>query len=160
VTIIAYRNGTIACDSCWNDDGLVFSSATKIIRLPYGKLYGASGDCDDRMLLDLLRPVQVPAELPTKKQLEELDIDVSALLVFKPPICGPLRVFVIDCYHLGKAEESSGITEVHAPFCAVGSGRKTALGAMAHGASAAEAVQVACDLDIYCRPPIHVLKVD
>ena len=41
-------------------------------------------------------------------------------------------------------------------FFAWGSGREIALGAMAHGASAYEAVEIACDLDVYSRKPVVV----
>lgn len=157
MTVITYRDGTLACDSCWNDDGLITSSATKITRLPYGKLYGAAGDCDDRGLLELLRPVQVPAELPTRRTLEELRSDISALLIFCEP---QLRVFVVDCCPPGKADEVSGIYEVRGPFIAVGSGRDVAMGAMAYGAGAVEAAHAACEHDVNCRPPIHCLKVN
>ena len=161
MTVIAYKDGHIACDSCWSDDGLLFSSATKIIRLPHDKLYGASGDSDDRALLDLVRGASTPHELPSRQQLEELNTDMSALVIFynKHIIYrGIPRVFILDCVKNSDKYEPSGVTEVNLPFTAIGSGRQIAIGAMAAGASAVAAVHLACDWNVYCRPPVHSLK--
>lgn len=46
-----------------------------------------------------------------------------------------------------------------ATYYAIGSGREFALGAMEMGASAAEAVRVACKLDVWSADPIMVLDV-
>lgn len=43
-------------------------------------------------------------------------------------------------------------------FTAIGSGMKIAMGAMEAGASAEEALRIACKLDIYTREPVTVLS--
>lgn len=43
---------------------------------------------------------------------------------------------------------------------AIGSGGDFALGAMAMGASAKQAVYVACDLDVHCGAPVQTLEPD
>lgn len=46
--------------------------------------------------------------------------------------------------------EGAFLCKAEAPFFAIGSGSKYALGAMAHGATAFEAARVACELDCSC----------
>lgn len=151
MTTIAYcaRAQVMACDSCWSDDkGRIVNMATKIWRLPCGGLYGASGDCDDRVLAKLMQSVQTPDDLPTRKQLRSKD-DVRALVVFPSG-----EIFQIDV-----AKSDNGITPVTKPFYAIGSGGPFARGAMHEGANVVRAVEIACAEDIYSRPPIHTLSL-
>lgn len=154
MTVIAFRDGVMAGDRCWSDEQLVVSSARKV-RMLSGKLYGGAGDSDDRALVELLMPVQVPAELPTRAQLIALNTDVSALLVFRDNRYMDGRVFVIEA---GKPDET-GIYEVRLPFIAIGSGREVAMGAMAAGADAKRAAEIACDLVTSCRLPVDTLSL-
>lgn len=48
---------------------------------------------------------------------------------------------------------------VEAPFVAAGSGNELAMGAMAMGASAVEAVRVACRFDIYSAEPVDSVSL-
>lgn len=48
---------------------------------------------------------------------------------------------------------------IRAEFYAIGGGKDLALGAMAMGASADKAVEVACELDTWTRGPIRVLAL-
>lgn len=50
--------------------------------------------------------------------------------------------------------EANGWCDVDAPFHAWGTGRQLALGAMAAGASAVQAVEIAADMDAYTGGPI------
>jgi ATP-dependent protease HslVU (ClpYQ) peptidase subunit len=149
VTVIAYRDGVLAGDSGWSGGGTFFSSRTKIMRLDTGVLYGGAGDCDDRELLHLLRNVGSPARLPQPHILADVIRELSGILVFPSG-----DVFLI--------ETRQGVTEVHAPFISIGSGEKIAHGAMLAGASAARAVEVTCGQfgDIYCKPPVHTLRLE
>lgn len=56
--------------------------------------------------------------------------------------------------------EREATFEVMAPYHAEGSGRDIALGAMAAGASAEEAVRIACDLEQSCRGPVVWSKLE
>lgn len=49
--------------------------------------------------------------------------------------------------------------KVHASFYAIGSGRRLAIGAMAAGASAKEAVEIACRFDTHSRGPVNAARV-
>lgn len=147
-TTIAYKDGVLACDSQWSSADTVLSSACKIERLPSGALYGAAGYTDDRELKLLINNVKTEGKLPLASVLEKIKIDVQALLIL--PNGRVFRVMTGD---------NGEVCPLEAPFCAVGSGQMIALGAMAHGASAVEAVAIACDLDIYTRRPVHSLTL-
>jgi hypothetical protein len=148
MTTIAYRDGILACDSCWSDDSLVVLSQTKILRLRSGALYGAAGHVDDRALVAALQDASGPADLPSHEDLYEMKTEIRALLIFPDG-----SVFMIDA-----KEPCAGVTPL-GPFAAVGSGGRVAMGAMAMGASAEQAVEIACRLDTYCRLPIHTLAL-
>lgn len=144
MTTIAFKAGVLAGDSAWQYNDAVVSHANKLTRFPTGVLYGAAGEADDRQLVSILRKIKIPAKLPFKKELVELE-DVVALVVF--PIGS---IWVVG---------SGGAYELKADYAAVGTGAHYALAAMEAGKSAAEAVAVACKLDINSRLPVHTLKL-
>lgn len=157
MTIIAYRNGVMASDSCWSDGqgdeniyaGLIFAKESKVRKLESGALYGASGASDDRELLGLINKVTIPQALPSARALQECEhSNVTALLVL--PDRSVWRIYT--------GEENGGIEPVTGfPYAATGSGSALAIGAMLFGASAEEAAHVACVHNVYCRPPIHTV---
>lgn len=149
MTTIAYKDGVLACDSAWNVDGsTVITWATKITRLPSGALYAGAGDSDDRELVALLSDLWLSAgTVPARAALADLKGDYSALLVFPSEAEG--GVWLIE-----KGDEDSGAMRVVAPFAAIGAGRDIALGAMAAGASAEEAVRIACRFNTQTREPV------
>lgn len=57
-------------------------------------------------------------------------------------------------------DESLIPSRVKAPFYAIGSGRGVAMGAMAAGASAEEAVHIACRYSVLTGPPVVVASPD
>lgn len=157
MTIITYRDGIMASDSCWSDstDGMVFTNHSKLVRLRSGAIYGGAGDADDRALVELLQDVSDPLHLPSRGALIDLDSDLSTLIVFLDG-----RVFNIDTAPREKKDEVTGITPIHGNFIAVGSGRLAAMGAMAAGATAMQAASIACAFEIHCRPPVHAMRLD
>lgn len=54
---------------------------------------------------------------------------------------------------------TGGSVQIDAPFHADGSGCAIAIGAMAAGADAKRAVEIACDYDTQCGGPVHVLTL-
>jgi len=153
MTIIAYRNGIMAGDSCWSDDkrGLVETLTNKVFKLPGGSLYGASGCPDDRVLLARLSDVKVEKDFPSCKWLvKALDPDVLAIVVLPSG-----AVFFI-----GTGKGAGGVMPCDLPYTAVGEGRHLGIGAMAYGATAYEAVEVACAHNIFCRAPIHMVSLE
>lgn len=149
MTTIAYTKGVMASDSCWADEGLRTSSLIKIRRLSSGALYGGAGDSDDRTLVGVLDKIRTPDRLPSREDLARLDGDFEALLVFPQG----------KILKLTKSGRDAQIWECNRGLMAIGSGGEIAIGAMASGKSAREAVAVACDWDTNSRLPVHVLEL-
>lgn len=156
MTTIAYTNGILACDSCWNYNSTQTTSKTKIRRLASGALYGSAGDGDDRAMIALLDQIKLPARLPMPAELAAIRTDVTAILVLPRG-----RVFMVlaEALDLIETNFKGAVWEANRGFAAVGSGADVALGAMRAGKTAKEAVHIACEFDINSRPPVHVLEL-
>jgi ATP-dependent protease HslVU (ClpYQ) peptidase subunit len=136
-----------------NDDGAFCTRVKKIYRLESGALLGAAGDCDARDVIRLLEKVRTVKTLPTRQQLADTHCDFSGVLVLRNG-----EVFYIDVgpMQIGEAYEWAGsVVEVSERIAAVGSGQKFAIGAMAAGKSASEAVTIACRYDSFSGTPVH-----
>lgn len=122
MTIVAYRAGIMAADTAsWSGD-MVSAYVRKIVRSPTGVLIGACGETADcRALLQWAEEGAHLAKCPKK-------ISAQALIV-----AGDQAVHMCD---------NGKIYDVHGEFFAIGSGEDFALGAMAAGASAEEAVRL------------------
>lgn len=163
MTIIAYRNGIMACDSCWTNYGTQTVSAIKIIRLSSGALLGEAGDNDSRAMQELLDKIKDPKKLPSRKELAETKLDYEGLIAFPK---GGVWMIVTGPhdetgYPVADAEIDYGIwpATTMGGYAAVGCGAHIALGAMDAGATAPRAVEIACRRDVYCRPPVHTLHL-
>lgn len=133
------------------------TSKTKIRRLFSGALYGSAGDADDRALVALLDQIKLPAKLPMPADLAAVRCDLNALLILPRG-----RVYIISVNALDPHESNfkGAIWEANRGYAAVGSGSDLAIGAMYAGASARQAVEIACKFDINSRPPVHVLALE
>jgi len=151
MTTIAYRDGTIACDSCWAVDGAVDTLSKKIKRLKYGVLLGSAGDGDARVF-DKLLSVKRPEDLPTYEQLIAMRLESMHLIIFPDR-----RIFKIATNY--SQEDGAGVWEVEGTFTAIGIGSHFAIGAMEAGATARQAVVIACRRDINSRLPVHTLSL-
>lgn len=133
MTTIAYKDGIMACDSCWTGDEMQETSQSKIVRLSSGALLGGSGDNDSREIHQLLDKVKTAKQLPQRTQLAALRVSFSGLLVLRSG-----AVFKISA-DFGEKETDSdyGIWPVgRRGMAAAGSGGHLAIGAMAAGKSA------------------------
>jgi hypothetical protein len=151
MTTIAYKAGVLAGDSLWADEhGDVTTLATKVFELPNGILYGGAGEDDDRALVQLLKRVKKPEQLPPISEIRKIKQDLAALIVFPSG-----RVFILDAS--SDKNGQAGICEIKEGQAAIGRGSIHALCAMDFGASAIEAVEFACKKNIHSRPPVtHV----
>lgn len=154
MTVIAYRDGVMAGDSCWSDadtqGGLIINSQNKLAVLRSGALYGGSGASDDRSLVNRLQDIVDYRQLPSAKDLIAMEHGcVKALLVL------PDR----SVWVVGTGEGEGGVEPVQLPYFAIGTGGQIAMGALACDKTAVEAVKIACDLNVYCRPPVHSIKL-
>ena len=152
MTTIAWKDNIMAADSCWTGDDLHETSQTKIIRLSSGALLGGSGDNDSREIHALLDKVKSVKQMPTRTQLAALRASFSGLLVLPNG-----SVFKISAdFGEKEADSDYGIWPVgRRGIAAAGSGGHLAIGAMAAGKSAPEAVAIACAWDINSRLPVH-----
>lgn len=148
----------MASDSKCTDDCSAFLTKTrKIDRLPNGALLGQAGDADSRDLIFLLGKA-TPRKLPSRKELGETKTRFDGILAFPNG-----RVFMVYISATGEGSDggwSGQIVEMEEGSCAVGSGYQFALGAMAAGKSAKQAVEIACRYDSYSRAPVREMNVN
>lgn len=154
MTTVAFKAGVMACDSCWTRGDMQVVSGIKIRRLSSGALFGTSGDNDVREVEALLDKVRTPKQMPLRSAFKGILVDCGGILVLPRG-----KVFMIGCREKpDDYDDEIGAWEVNRGFAAIGSGAEVALGAMAAGKSAREAVAIACKFDINSRLPVHVLK--
>lgn len=160
MTTIAFRGGLMACDSRWTMSEMQVVSALKIQRLSSGALLGQAGDNDARAVAKLFDKVRGEKQLPSRKKLAATLVSFHGLLALPNR-----RVFYISIAPVDEAGwplngEDIGCWPADSfGYCAVGSGSHLAMGAMAHGASAEQAVAIACRHDPNSALPVHVMSV-
>ncbi|HEX5321493.1 MAG TPA: hypothetical protein VFW46_20215 [Stellaceae bacterium] len=141
MTTIVYRDGIIAADTGvhaghdWRKPDLYH----KIARLQDGSLFAGAGDTGAFTKLQRW--------LDGSREDERPSIDDNDVIVVD-------RATGVVTYYTG-----AGAREVEAPFIAIGSGMPPALGALHHGATAEEAVRIACMVDPWSREPIDVVRL-
>lgn len=161
MTVIAYRAGIMACDSCWSYGDTQVASLIKIKRLSSGALLGSAGDNDCRGVEALLDKIKDPSKLPSREELAKTLTDFSGLLAFPKGVVYAISIGPVD--QAGWSQNGDiGIWPATSMggYAAVGSGAEVALAAMDAGATAREAVSIACRRNLYCRAPVHVIKLN
>lgn len=138
MTTIAYRDGILAADGRTTYGDTIFTDhSKKIHRLSDGALFALCGD--------------VAYVQPMLDALEDDDVDLpqgegfTAVIVEKD---GKVRLY----------EGKGGFIALDASYYAFGSGEEYAMGAMDMGASAHDAVRVACGRDLSSGGDIQVEK--
>lgn len=137
MTTLAYRDGVLAGDSLITSDGKRVGSMTKIARRSDGALCGVAGCASHiRAVLAWFLDGETPDDRPVIK-----DGDASFIIVRAN----------------GKVEshDERGFSDDTAPFHALGSGRDVAMGAMATGSTAIDAVKIAAKIDLCTGGPIR-----
>jgi hypothetical protein len=145
MTTIVYRDGILAADTrAWSGNKLPIGSKSKIFKLEDGSLFGAStehvglGD-EFRDWLNSLKGDY------TKSAYREFE--VQALLITKTR-----RILYFNC-----GPRFTG--PLHGEFIAIGSGEFIANGALAMGASAEKAVEIAAQFDFATGLPVETLTL-
>lgn len=142
MTTIAYRDGVMAADSRFTEDseagGTRLGRCEKLYRREHAIVGLAGESAPGLVFLDWYDKGAAIADRP--ELLVHGEADFSALV---------LRADGLYSYDKWCRGE-----KVLNKFWAIGSGAKAALGAMEHGASAAEAVKIACRIDPYSAPPV------
>jgi hypothetical protein len=126
MTTIAYRAGILAGDRQVNFDTINDCQITKVVRTPGGVLVGASGSTS---MCRAIRQWFMGGEAGERPAFKVNDESASALVI-RPD--GSIEYHDVIGWH-----------EIGAEFYAIGSGYTIALGAMAMGANAEDAVKVA-----------------
>lgn len=140
MTTIAYRAGVMAGDTALTDRGVYCGQYRKIYRSDDGKLLGVCGCLGTVADLRDWFIAGAEGDPPTFK-----DEDSEGLLVHpngRAEWLGPQRKRI----------------DIDGPFHAIGSGFQLAMGALHAGATAARALEIACELDIRTRGPVTILR--
>lgn len=134
MTTVAYRDGVVACDTGVTNSGVFVGACAKAGRIG-DLLWGTCGNTAPcKAFRDWLvsgAPGECPAFPPGAKAEGFVVVDGR----------------IVTFYDIGP-------DVITADFYAIGSGATIALGAMAHGASAERAVEIACQLDTSSRAPV------
>ena len=136
MTVIAVRDGVMAVDSLVAGNGCIYGEARKWREVPGvfgGGFIAGAGD------LSRIQEALDDFAANGRAALEE-----GALLWLRPD--GSVRLM-----------ENGKWCEYSADFYAEGSGAEMAVGAMAAGATAEEAVRIACQYSTTCGGEVHVL---
>lgn len=143
MTTIAYKDGILAADTCVTDNGAICGTATKLARAPNGAIAGASGNLAPcaKFLSWFAR------DFGMVEKVAKIEGNSAALIIDKDG-----TVHTLDAGYPAFI--------INAPFHAIGSGSRIALGAMAAGASAEEAVRIACGIDDGTREPVETLRLN
>lgn len=164
MTIIVWRAGIMACDSCWASAGTQTVSMIKIKRLSSGALLGSAGENDSREMERFLDKIKHPDKLPTRSELIALRLGFSGLIAFPRGGVWSVETGRVDDAGFPTEEDVESDMGVWPAatmggYAACGSGMDYALAAMDAGATARQAVEIACKRNINCRPPVHVRKL-
>lgn len=161
MTVIAWRAGIMACDSCWSYGDTQVASLIKIKRLSSGALLGQAGDNDARAMEILLDKIKDPKKLPTREELAKTLTDFVGLLALPKGGVFVVASSPVDQAGWPTADGDVGVWPATSMggYAAVGSGADFALSAMDAGATAREAVVIACRRNLACRAPVHVIKL-
>lgn len=146
----------MAADSkCTDDHAGFLTKCQKIYRLENGALLGTAGDGDARELTVLLSKAKCTTRsthFPTRETLSSTRTNFEGILAFPNG-----RIFMVYVYpqDYGHSFEWTGqIVEQEEGIAAVGSGYQYALGALAAGATAIQAVNAAIKYNSFCGGPV------
>lgn len=162
MTVIAWRNGVMACDSCWASNGTQTVSMVKIKRMSSGALLGSAGENDSREMEALLDKIKSGDKLPSRQELIALKLDYEGLIAF--PRGGVWMIAtgkVDDAGYADDDEADMGVwpAATMGGYAACGSGGDFALAAMDGGANAQKAVEIAIRRSVHCRGPVHIARL-
>jgi ATP-dependent HslUV protease subunit HslV len=137
MTTVAYRDGILAADSLATSGDTVTGQAVKLKRLADGRLAAMLGRSGAAQRLLAWIEAGAQGEQPG----------------------GDAGVVIVD--DDGASYYDDGVSErcSRAPFKAWGTGGCLAMGAMAAGASAEQAVRIACEWDIYTGGDVIALSL-
>lgn len=151
MTCIAYKDGVIAADTQETFGTRKIKTAGKVFRVPSGPNKGhwlcmSGASFVGQKLVEWYSDPK-NKELPIVAADPDDDEAITEFLVITPD----RKIYLLN--------ETGAKVPFQMPFYAIGSGGDYAMGAMRRGASAAEAVRIACEFDSYCSLPLHVHRM-
>lgn len=151
MTTIAFKNGVLAADRMISSNSALIGSVQKLYTIGDAFVGCAGSNNCIKLFFDWLR-----AEPGTPKpQMPKDDDDTISAIVFTPHT----QKGAVDYYWSTK--EGSLIHDViTCDYFAIGSGKQFAMGAMAAGATAEEAVRAACKHDPWSGGGIDIIVFD
>ena len=136
MTTIAYKDGILASDSLASSESHVVGYCDNKVTIVGNKAIAFTGDLDDK-------DVFIKWVINKKGK--------------KPQFENGFGVFVIDIDTKELTEYKDGErVDYKSDFYTMGSGSLVAIGAMAHGATAKEAVEIACKYNLHTGGEVHV----
>lgn len=145
MTTIAFRDGILAADQAIFDRDTYCGQTVKIHRAGCGSIGGVAGCFGDASTFREWMSSAVVVDFIVNPP-PQFDHENSEALLIKPDgsvfWIGPGKRWV----------------QQWGPYFAIGSGFRIAMGALAAGVSAEQAVKIACDLDAYTRGPVDTLR--
>lgn len=143
ITTIAYRDGILVADTGLWDRGCYCGSVVKIARAKNGSLGGVAGCLGDNAMFTawLLAGARRPGPDFRSEDSEGILINPDGAAHW---VGHKKRFFELNLSTFGYA---------------LGSGFRIAMGALAHGATAEEAVRIAAQLDENTREPLTILRL-
>jgi len=141
MTVVTFRDGIMCADSRITSGSDICGRMNKIVRTPKrGLLAGGAGRCSDvQKFLDwCVDDCEGPLTQDAHSEWEGMVVYPNGSMVYY-------------------SNKGSWVPQKE-KFYALGSGEPYALGAMAFGATAREAVKVACQYDSSCGLPIRSLQ--
>lgn len=152
MTALAYKDGIMAADTQVKAGNQLTGHTSKLIKTAYGSLVGAAGLLDlaqlaMRMARDNTLDIWLDGTMLRPLELYTKADDDIELIVVKPD-----GVVV----HI----DGRGLPIIYdAPWHAEGSACRFLMGAMAAGADAQTAVELACEWDVTCGGEVQTLKL-
>jgi len=150
MTTVAWRQGVVAFDSRLTQGGDIMTEFLTKVRLSnvHPVVYAGCGSAGQfhcaGILLDQME--LLPWDNPNWQPNDNFDMEDATIMI----VTAQDQVYYI---------EGKYWFPVEAPFCAMGSGGVAARAAMMAGASAEEAVAIACKLDTGSGLPVHTIHV-
>lgn len=144
MTVIAYRDGVLAADTAgWQDD-IITCSVSKITKLPDGTLFASCGLlCDGAEHVRWLEKGERRDQIPPR-------IEDESFVGFHVMPNG-------DLYMVGRDHERN---KIDAEYAAIGSHTEFLYGAMAAGASAEKAVELAIKICAFAGGKVETARVE
>lgn len=141
MTTIAYRDGIMVADGRRQNGNEVKVGECEKITFLDDCIIGASGE-----VVTLEKFLEWMKDGADKRCKPDIEKPFTAIVVYADE--------VVEIWTQGLMPMMQ-----EAPFYACGSGYELAMGAMAHGATAEEAVVIACEYDAHSDGPLQIVKV-